>query len=100
MGGTWGPSYGTPIPLKAIICSKDPVAADTYCSKLMGFNPLRIGHIKKSAKSGVGNMKYVLKGDDIQNVDFEINKFECWAVHKIGTFLQKRARTEFRSKRR
>jgi uncharacterized protein (DUF362 family) len=97
MGGTWGPAYGVPIPLNTIICSRDPVAADTYGAGLMGFNPRFIGHIRKSALSGVGSVKYVLKGDIIPKMDFEINKLETFLVNKVGTFLRKRSRKEFRS---
>jgi uncharacterized protein (DUF362 family) len=96
MGGTWGPAFGVPIPLNAIICSQDPVAADTFCAKIMGFNPRSIGHIRKSASSGIGSMRYILKGDTIDHVDFEINKIESWLVHTVGGFMQKRTRKKFR----
>ncbi|MBN2075000.1 MAG: DUF362 domain-containing protein [Dehalococcoidales bacterium] len=97
MGGTWGPAFGVPVRLNTIICSQDPVAVDVFGARLMGFNPWLIGHIRKSASSGVGSMGYELKGDTPIKVDFEINKLETFLVNKIGTFLQKRSRKEFRT---
>jgi uncharacterized protein (DUF362 family) len=97
MGGTWGPAYGGPVPLNTIVCSKDPVAADAFGARLMGFNPWFIGHIRKSSSSGVGSMRYELKGDTVPKVDFEINKLEAFLVNKIGTYLQKRSRKAFRA---
>ncbi|MFC1947593.1 DUF362 domain-containing protein [Chloroflexota bacterium] len=97
MGGTWGPAFGVPVRLNTIICSQDPVAADAFGARLMGFNPWFIGHIRKSASSGVGSMRYELKGDRIPKVNFEINKLETFLVNKVGTFLQKRSRKEFRT---
>ncbi len=100
MGGEWGPAFGHPIPLKSIICSQDPVATDAFCANLMGFNPKRIGHIRKSASSGIGSMKYVVEGDNIEKVDFETSKFRIWLIHRIGTLLMKKARRDFRVKRK
>jgi len=97
MGGTWGPAYGIPIPLNTIICSRDPIAADTFGARLMGFNPWFIGHIRKSASSGVGSMSYELKGDTIPKVDFEINKLETFLINKVGTLLRKRSRKKSRT---
>ena len=96
MGGPQGPSFGVPIPLGAIICSQDPVAADAFCAKLMGFNPWFIGHIRKSASSGVGSMKYILKGDRIGKPNFETNKFEMWLL-KFGGSLQRRTQRQIRA---
>lgn len=90
MGGAQGPAFGVPIPLKAIICGRDPVAVDAFAARLMGFNPWFIGHIRKSASSGVGSMGYTLKGDKIDNVDFEINKLE-FRLYKFAGSLQRRA---------
>lgn len=96
MGSPLGPSYGVPIPLNAIICSTDPVAADAYCARLMGLNPLRIGHIRKSASSGVGSMKYTLCGDEIRKVDFEINRLDLWLV-RFASYLSQRSRKQIRA---
>lgn len=100
MGGSLGPAFGVPIPLRAIICSKDPVATDAFCAKLMGFNPWFVGHIRKSASSGLGSMKYTLKGDVIKKVNFETNKLEMWLIHFVGGSRQRHAQEQFRTQGR
>lgn len=89
MGGELGPGLGTPIPLNAIICGKDPVAIDVFCAKLMGFSPRRIGHIRKAAKAGIGSIKYKVIGDEIPKVDFEINRVKM-SLFRLGSRLQAR----------
>jgi uncharacterized protein (DUF362 family) len=91
MGGNLGPGAGIPIPLKAIICGRDPVAVDTFCARLVGFNPSRLGHIKKAAKSGIGTMNYMRVGDDIPEVNFEVNKIQMNLL-KLGSSLRKRSK--------
>jgi len=96
MGGSQGPSYGVPIPLNTIICGTDVVAVDSYCARIMGFNPYFIGHIRKSASSGVGFMKYSLVGDKIEKVNFETNKLEMQLL-KFGGSLGRRAQNQLRT---
>ena len=90
MGGELGPGTSVPIPLKAMICGKDPVAVDTLCARIMGFTPWFIGHIRKAAHADVGSMRYTLRGDKLPSVDFEISKMERWLL-KLGSSLQRRA---------
>jgi len=45
-----GPLNGAPRPLGKIVLADDPVAADTTCARLMGFEPGRIVHIRESAR--------------------------------------------------
>ncbi len=98
-GSIWGPALGVPIPLKAIICSKDPVAVDSYCAKIMGFNPWFIGHIRKSASSKVGSMRYSLRGDKVAKVDFETSKFQLRLLKFAGS-LRRRTQQQFRAEGR
>jgi uncharacterized protein (DUF362 family) len=99
MGSPLGPSFGVPIPMNSILCSTDPVATDAYCARLMGFNPSRIEHIRKSASSGVGSMKYTLCGDKIGKIDFEINKIELSLI-KFASHLSQSAQKKFRAEGR
>lgn len=96
MGSIWGPAFGVPVPLKAIVCSEDPVAADAYCARLMGMNPSRVGHIRKSASSRVGSMKYSQVGDKIPKVDFETSMFQMRLL-KLASSLQRRTQRQFRA---
>jgi uncharacterized protein (DUF362 family) len=45
-----GPLNGTPRPLGRIVLADDPVAADATCTRLMGFEPGRIAHIREGAR--------------------------------------------------
>ena len=45
-----GPLNGTSRPLGKIVLADDPVAADSTCARLMGFDPLRIMHISEGAR--------------------------------------------------
>jgi uncharacterized protein (DUF362 family) len=95
-GGAQGPAFGVPIPLDTLIVSRDPVATDAFCAKLMGFRPWFIGHIRKSASSGVGSMKYIVKGDKVDKLDFEVSRLEFWLI-RFGSSLQRRAQVRFRT---
>jgi uncharacterized protein (DUF362 family) len=91
MGGNLGPSVGVPIPLNTIICSNDPVAVDAFCARLVGFNPSRIGHIRKAAESKLGSTRYVVVGDEIPEVDFEVSKVGMTLL-KVASHLSKRSK--------
>lgn len=80
MGGIWGPAFGVPIHSNIIITGSDEVAVDVVCSKIMGFNPNRIGHIKRSIKAGLGNTNYRVVGERISDVkqDFKWKRFDAF----------------------
>jgi uncharacterized protein (DUF362 family) len=75
MGTMWGPSFGMPIHSDVIVAGKDEVAVDCVCSKIMGFDPKRIGHIRLAKKYGLGSTKYKIVGNQINEVktDFKWN---------------------------
>lgn len=90
--GTQGPSYGIPVKAGVIIGSRDPVACDSVCAKLLGFSPHSIRHIKLAEKANLGTTKYSVIGD---RIDFKINPH--WGplesrVMSIGSKLLNRAR--------
>jgi len=91
MGGNLGPGVGVPVPLKAIVCGSDAVAVDAFCARLVGFNPSSLGHIRKSAKSGIGSMNYLRVGDDVPKTDFEVNKVQMRLL-KLASKLSKRSK--------
>lgn len=87
MGGHLGPGLGTPLPINAIICGLDPVAVDTFCAKLVGFQPWQVGHIRKASRVGLGSMNYMLVGDDVPPIDCETSKLKI-RIFKFGSWLQ------------
>jgi len=61
--GPKGPAFGIPYPAKCVIWGNDPVATDSYCSKIIGINPVFVGHIRRAKKAGLGSSKYDVQGD-------------------------------------
>ncbi|WP_435017625.1 DUF362 domain-containing protein [Tundrisphaera sp. TA3] len=49
-----GPRHGTPIRLGTIIAGTDAVAVDAVASAVMGFDPMRIGHLRYAHEAGLG----------------------------------------------
>jgi uncharacterized protein (DUF362 family) len=57
-----GPSDGIPVKMDLIIAGKDVVATDATASKVIGFDPHEISHIRKAQEKGLGTI------DDVQVV--------------------------------
>lgn len=51
-----GPTDGAPVKMDLIIAGKDPVATDATASRVMGFNPHEISHIRTAHQKGIGNI--------------------------------------------
>ncbi|MDW7775644.1 MAG: DUF362 domain-containing protein [Methanosarcinales archaeon] len=88
--GGGGAIYGIPIKSNIIISGTDPVSVDSVCSKLIGYNPRRIGHIEKSEKLGVGTQKYIINGDILNIKDLDFNfEISFWKenILKFGKFI-------------
>jgi len=54
--------------LGLVMASEDPVAIDAATSKILGFNPKSVKHIALAAKEGVGNMKFIPKGESLAHI--------------------------------
>jgi uncharacterized protein (DUF362 family) len=57
-----GPTDGTPVKMDLIIAGKDVVATDATASRVMGFEPKEISHIRRAYEKSLGNI------DDIEIV--------------------------------
>jgi uncharacterized protein (DUF362 family) len=66
--GTQGPAYGIPVRGNLIIAGDDPVSVDAACSKVLGFVPFFVGHVRKAHCSGVGKMRPRVAGPDFSEV--------------------------------
>jgi len=63
MVGTQGPAFGVPKRMGLVIAGADPVAVDSFCAKILGFNPYFIGHVRKASRAGLGFLHYTVVGD-------------------------------------
>ncbi len=68
MEGVDGPTMGIPRLMNLLIAGRDPVAVDSVCARIMGFNPNSIGHIKEAEKRGVGSQSCQVVGEDVSQV--------------------------------
>lgn len=64
-----GPSDGKPVKMDLIIAGKDPVATDATASRIMGFDPHEISHIRRAHEKGLGNIGDIeIVGEKLENV--------------------------------
>jgi len=49
-----GPLFGTGVPHGVLAAGADPVAVDTTCARLMGFDPQKVGYLWLAGWAGVG----------------------------------------------
>jgi uncharacterized protein (DUF362 family) len=64
-----GPVRGNPIKMDVIIAGRDIIATDATASRIMGFNPHQIRHIKLSHSKGLGEIDDIkILGDGIESV--------------------------------
>lgn len=96
-GGPQGPAFGMPIHSQVVIAGKDPVAVDTACARMMGFNPRTIAHIQKAAQLGVGSMQYELTTDGLEKTswNYKGNPLERMIMN-VGLLLQSHARKQLK----
>ena len=64
-----GPMDGTPVRMDLIIAGTDVVATDATASRIMGFDPNEIKHIRRAHEKGIGNLTDIeVVGEKIENV--------------------------------
>ena len=64
-----GPSNGTPVQMNLIIAGKDVVATDATGSRVMGFDPHKIKHIRRANEKGLGNIDNInILGEKLESV--------------------------------
>ena len=51
-----GPVRGSPVEMETIIAGRDVVATDATASRVMGFDPSKIGHIRMAHEAGLGEI--------------------------------------------
>ncbi|MHA1238011.1 MAG: DUF362 domain-containing protein [Candidatus Odinarchaeia archaeon] len=64
-----GPVSGDPIKMNLIVAGRDPVATDSVCCRIMGFNPKDVYYIRRLAEIGLGSMDNIkIVGESISSV--------------------------------
>ncbi len=67
----WEMAGGILVQLDMVVASKDPVASDATCARIVGFDPEEIDHIRYAHEHGLGNIKadqIEIKGKQIGEV--------------------------------
>lgn len=84
-GGPKAPSFGTPINSKCVVWGSDPVAIDTYCSRLVGIPPVFSRYIALCRKKGLGSTNYISRGTfKERRVNFEASIFNLLFFRLAG----------------
>ena len=64
-----GPSDGKPVQMDLIVAGQDPVATDATASRIMGFDPQEIKHIRRAYEKGLGNIDNIdICGETLESV--------------------------------
>ena len=64
-----GPVHGTPVKMDLIVAGRDPVSTDSTASRIMGFDPKSIYHIRRVAEKGLGEIDNIeIVGERIETV--------------------------------
>jgi uncharacterized protein (DUF362 family) len=66
-----GPAYGSPKEMGIVLVSRNPLSADAVASRLMGFVPDKIPHLRLSAERGLGEIQ-------LQNIAVEPEDYLKW----------------------
>lgn len=86
--GIGGPAYGNPKKCGLLIGGTNAVSVDSFCAKLIGFNPWFVSHIRKAHINGLGNIRYKLhlsNFDDFKYKDYKFN-FNMWQYYMLKLF--------------
>jgi uncharacterized protein (DUF362 family) len=66
-----GPLLGEPVRTKVIVAGMRPASVDAVCSRIMGFDPAQINHIRTCSEGGLGDLaadKINVVGEDLKAV--------------------------------
>lgn len=64
-----GPVSGTALPMNLVLSGIDPVSTDATASRIMGFDPHRIYHIRRCYDKGLGEIDSIaILGEKINNI--------------------------------
>lgn len=65
----YGPVSGDPVRMDLVMTGVDPVATDATAARIMGFDPNRIYHIRRSHEKGLGELDHIqIHGERLEDV--------------------------------
>ncbi len=73
-----GPTNGTPRNTRLLVASRDAVATDHFCARLMGFRPGSIPHLALALKLGLGSARYDLVGSPPEPINQRFRFLPGW----------------------
>lgn len=90
--GNRGPTQGFPKKVGVLIGGRDIVAVDSFCARLMGFNPRFIKHIRLAADKKIGFMKYQIESElsenEMRNISFQFNMSKYYLMQFLRRFIK------------
>lgn len=83
--GIEGPSYGFPKKCGLVIGGNNVVSVDSFCARLMGFNPWFVPHIRKAHFNSLGSVHYNLHTTNFDNFSYKDYKFRfnIWQYYML-----------------
>ena len=84
-----GPVSGAPNPLGLLIVGNDAVATDYACTRIMGFNPNKISHLKLAVKQKLGSTDYEVFGEEIEDVRTKFEFVPLWKRLAVAIYQNK-----------
>jgi uncharacterized protein (DUF362 family) len=90
MIGSGGPTFGLPFRANILIGSKDPVAADAVCARILGLDPTKLDLIRKAVAKKIGTINYSIRlagFDAIPSLPTEAD-FEIFIRRLLRTLLR------------
>jgi uncharacterized protein (DUF362 family) len=85
--GNRGPTQGFPKKVGVFIGGNDIVSVDSFCARLMGFNPKRIKHIKMAESKGIGSFDYKIESEltknEIKRIKFQFNIWKFYLMQVL-----------------
>ena len=90
--GNRGPTQGLPKKVGVFIGGEDIVSVDSFCSRLMGFNPNFIKHIKLASAKGIGSMKYQIESElskrEMRQISFKFNHGKFYLMQLLRKIVK------------
>jgi uncharacterized protein (DUF362 family) len=81
-----GPAWGTPVDSRVVLAGRDPVATDTLATRVMGFDPRKVGYLAAMAEAGMGQgdlAKITVLGTPVEECLFHF-KLDDKTAEKYG----------------